>query len=85
MWLQVFGRDAFGQVGKYFRALRFTCEGEGKHKLVGHVAVPASCLQRFPSALRKASSWQKYSCQLVYMPHQDAYCVWYGQAVPTLV
>ncbi len=34
-WLQVFGKEAFAKVGKYFRALRFTCEGEGKHKLVG--------------------------------------------------
>ncbi|CAL5221103.1 g3236 [Coccomyxa viridis] len=31
---QVFGKEAFAKVGKYFRALRFTCEGEGKHKLV---------------------------------------------------
>ena len=31
----MFGKEAFAKVGKYFKALRFTCEGEGKHKLVG--------------------------------------------------
>jgi hypothetical protein len=30
----VFGRAAFEEFGQYFRALRFTSEGEGKHKQV---------------------------------------------------
>lgn len=54
----MFGKDAFGRVGKYFRALRFTCEGEGKHKLVGPVAVPASCLLCILSALQEVMTWQ---------------------------
>ncbi len=48
--MQVFGKEAFGKVGKYFRALRFTCEGEGKHKLVGAASLPTlTLLVLFPS------------------------------------
>lgn len=40
LWLQVFGTTAFAKVGKYFRALRFTCEGEGKYKQVSEPLNP---------------------------------------------
>ena len=51
-WVQVFSKDAFAKLGKYFRALRFTCEGEGKHKLVGAASSLIAACWHITSALQ---------------------------------
>lgn len=53
MMEQVFGRAAFEESGRYFRAMRLTSEGEGKHKQIAQFsfALPP------PDEMDKLSSW----------------------------
>ncbi|CAL8468957.1 g8498 [Coccomyxa elongata] len=53
MMEQVFGRAAFEEYGQYFRAMRLTSEGEGKHKQIAQFsfALPP------PDEMDKLSRW----------------------------
>ncbi len=63
--LQVFGRAAFEEFGQYFRALRLTSEGEGKHRQVCFAGHNDSCQSDTPAQHNQVSQCRESGCSFV--------------------